>query len=301
MKILILIAISLMGANEFISSLGNCNSIPQRPLNLGGKFSKEFRSAQMCLKNSRVESSDEIHKASSDILSRRVVLQTSIISSLFLANVGATSAASTDSSTVQRIESVQAPSPGVALDMLITMKMAKNLRELSGKVDGEDWGAVSTFLTSPWSSGTARFVRKNQVAAACSLRIESVRTSDVPPSRPIGLVFICSWPRMQVLESLAKALVGAASGPDLESDPAFFSDASPDSQRVALLPPSLPPTLPPSLPPRTQTHRHDLRRGGSHAYGDIHTSTNTHSCWNTRSVSDMSMCFYALCVECEQL
>ncbi len=63
----------------------------------------------------------------------------------------------------QRIESVQPPSPGVSLDMIITMKMAKNLRELSAKVDAEDWGAVSSFLTSPWSSGTARFVRKNQV------------------------------------------------------------------------------------------------------------------------------------------
>ncbi len=63
----------------------------------------------------------------------------------------------------ERIESVQAPSPGVALDMLITMKMARNLRELSSKIDGEDWGAVTSFLTSPWSSGTARFTKKNQV------------------------------------------------------------------------------------------------------------------------------------------
>jgi hypothetical protein len=64
----------------------------------------------------------------------------------------------------QRIESVQPPSPAVALDMIITMKMAKNLRELGAKIEAEDWGAVSSFLTSPWSSGTARFVRKNQAS-----------------------------------------------------------------------------------------------------------------------------------------
>jgi hypothetical protein len=39
----------------------------------------------------------------------------------------------------------------------------------------------------------------------------------------------------KVLESLAKSVKGAAAGPDLDSDPAFFNEVSPDSSKVCVL------------------------------------------------------------------
>ena len=121
------------------------------------------------------------------------------------------------SSELKAIESVRAPSPGVALDMLITMKMARNLRQISTKIDTGDWKGVSDFISSPWSSGTARFTRKNQV-----------------------------------LESLAKSVAGVASGSELDSDPAFYSETTPDSLRVTPTDSARPPLLP--LVPRPFWH-----------------------------------------------
>ncbi len=97
---------------------------------------------------------------------RKTFLRVALGAAVFLQKRMASpaSAAADGKATAQRIESVQPPSPGVALDMIIAMKMAKNLRELSAKIEAEDWGAVSSFLTSPWNSGTARFVRKNQAS-----------------------------------------------------------------------------------------------------------------------------------------
>ena len=116
---------------------------------------------RMCLPFS-APSSGEVAKVTEGPISRRNALQFSLVAGIVLQTAKRASAVDAPPAA-ERIESVLAPSPGVALDMLITMKMARNLRELSAKVDAEDWGAVTSFLTSPWSSGTARFVRKNQV------------------------------------------------------------------------------------------------------------------------------------------
>eukprot|EP00281_Chroomonas_sp_CCMP1168_P010780 CAMPEP_0206260950 /NCGR_PEP_ID=MMETSP0047_2-20121206/27376_1 /ASSEMBLY_ACC=CAM_ASM_000192 /TAXON_ID=195065 /ORGANISM="Chroomonas mesostigmatica_cf, Strain CCMP1168" /LENGTH=258 /DNA_ID=CAMNT_0053688095 /DNA_START=18 /DNA_END=794 /DNA_ORIENTATION=- len=95
---------------------------------------------------------------------------------------------------------VKASSPAQALDMIITMKAAKNMRELGPKVEKGDFKSVTGWLTSPWSSGTARFIRKNKV-----------------------------------IESLSTSVKGASAGPDLESDPAFYNEPSPESKQVETL------------------------------------------------------------------
>jgi len=98
----------------------------------------------------------------------------------------------------EKKSSFKATSPGVALDAIIVMKAVKALRESGTKLENGDFKGVKSYLTSPWSSSTAGFLRKNKV-----------------------------------LESLAKSLLGAAGWGDLELDPAFANEASPDSLQVA--------------------------------------------------------------------
>ncbi|EKX52949.1 hypothetical protein GUITHDRAFT_150482 [Guillardia theta CCMP2712] len=89
---------------------------------------------------------------------------------------------------------VKATSPGIALDMIITMKVAKNYRELLPKIQSEDYKSATSFLSNPWTNGSARFLKKNKV-----------------------------------LESLATSLKGVSAGDDLDSDPSFNNESSPDS------------------------------------------------------------------------
>ena len=91
----------------------------------------------------------------------------------------------------------KASSPGVALDAIIVMKVVKALRESGTKLENGDFKGVKTYLTSPWSSNTAGFLRKNKV-----------------------------------LETLAKSLLGVAGWGDLDFDPVFANEASPDSLQV---------------------------------------------------------------------
>mmetsp|Transcript_8476 Transcript_8476/g.19195 ORF Transcript_8476/g.19195 Transcript_8476/m.19195 type:complete len:250 (-) Transcript_8476:580-1329(-) len=93
---------------------------------------------------------------------------------------------------------VKATSPGVALDMIITMKVAKNYRELLSKIEGSDFKSAVSFLSNPWTNGSARFLKKNKV-----------------------------------LESLATSLKGVSAGEELDSDPSFNNESSPDSLAVA--------------------------------------------------------------------
>mmetsp|Transcript_29987 Transcript_29987/g.71386 ORF Transcript_29987/g.71386 Transcript_29987/m.71386 type:complete len:238 (-) Transcript_29987:39-752(-) len=97
----------------------------------------------------------------------------------------------------EKTATFKATSPGVALDAIIVMKVVRELRESGKKIENGDFKSVQGFLTSPWSSNTAKFLRKNKV-----------------------------------LESLAKSLLGAAGWGDLDSDPAFANEASPDSLQL---------------------------------------------------------------------
>eukprot|EP00960_Hanusia_phi_P044732 756792-Hanusia_phi.AAC.3 len=65
---------------------------------------------------------------------------------------------------------VKATSPGVALDMIITMKVAKNYRELLSKIEGSDFKSAVSFLSNPWTNGSARFLKKNKVVPWGSAR-----------------------------------------------------------------------------------------------------------------------------------
>jgi len=95
------------------------------------------------------------------------------------------------------VSAVVASSPAQALDMIIAMKAVKSLRELAPKVEKGDTKAVKGWITNGWSSSTGAFLRKNKV-----------------------------------LESLSRSQKGTSAGADLESDPAFFNDASPESNMV---------------------------------------------------------------------
>eukprot|EP00287_Rhodomonas_sp_CCMP768_P013900 CAMPEP_0196756980 /NCGR_PEP_ID=MMETSP1091-20130531/102837_1 /TAXON_ID=302021 /ORGANISM="Rhodomonas sp., Strain CCMP768" /LENGTH=190 /DNA_ID=CAMNT_0042105697 /DNA_START=198 /DNA_END=770 /DNA_ORIENTATION=+ len=97
----------------------------------------------------------------------------------------------------ERIEKVKASSPGVALDMILTMKVAKNLRNLGEKVEKGDFKAVDGFITNSWNSGSAAFLRKTKV-----------------------------------LESLSLGTKGTSGSADLDADPAFANEKSPESIKV---------------------------------------------------------------------
>jgi len=95
------------------------------------------------------------------------------------------------------VSAVVASSPAQALDMIIAMKAVKAFRELGPKVENGDIKAVKGWITNGWNSASGAFLRKNKV-----------------------------------LESLSRSQKGTAAGADLESDPAFFNEASPESNKV---------------------------------------------------------------------
>jgi hypothetical protein len=162
---IVIFALLSVGTHAFVPSINYCATTHLDSMVANQKCSKRVLTKQMCAVPQETLCATSITERG--FWDRRNFLQASFLASALLAKTGPVFAASAGvdpKSTPERIESVQAPSPGVALDMLITMKMAKNLRELNSKVETEDWGAVASFLTSPWSSGTARFVRKNKVA-----------------------------------------------------------------------------------------------------------------------------------------
>ena len=92
---------------------------------------------------------------------------------------------------------VRASSPGIALDMIITMKAAKAMREAGVQLEAGDFKALDTWLTNGFASNSFAFIKKTKV-----------------------------------LESLATSLLGVSVADDFEDDPSFTSEESVDSKQV---------------------------------------------------------------------
>ena len=94
---------------------------------------------------------------------------------------------------------VKASSPGIALDMIITMKAAKAMREAGEQLEAGEFKALDTWLTNAFASNSFAFIKKTKV-----------------------------------LESLATSLLGVSVADDFEDDPSFNSEESIDSKQVSL-------------------------------------------------------------------
>jgi len=94
---------------------------------------------------------------------------------------------------------VKASSPGIALDMIITMKAAKAMREAGEQLEAGEFKALDIWLTNAFASNSFAFIKKTKV-----------------------------------LESLATSLLGVSVADDFEDDPSFNSEESIDSKQVSL-------------------------------------------------------------------
>ena len=151
---------------------------------------------------------------------RRAVLRGAASLGVATAFSGKASAKKTNEKPCAPGTCVKASSPGIALDMIITMKAAKAMREAGEQLEAGEFKALDTWLTNAFASNSFAFIKKTKV-----------------------------------LESLATSLLGVSVADDFEDDPSFNSEESIDSKQVSLArarslslrPPSLPPSLPPSI------------------------------------------------------
>eukprot|EP00961_Rhodomonas_salina_P267813 3618499-Rhodomonas_salina.1 len=96
------------------------------------------------------------------------------------------------------------------------MQIARNLRLLEDKVKAGDFKAVDSYITNGWNSGSAAFLRKTKVSLLSPLPSCSSSVSLTP----------------RVLESLALGTAGTSGSSDLDADPAFANEQSPDSMKL---------------------------------------------------------------------
>jgi hypothetical protein len=78
-------------------------------------------------------------------------------------------------------------------------QVVKELRGVGGKLEQGDFKAVQGFLTNPWSSNTARFLRKNKVRPPRHRRPPQRHEAHAPATVPLrGHVLTCSLPGARV-------------------------------------------------------------------------------------------------------
>lgn len=112
---------------------------------------------------------------------------------------------------------------------------AKAYRELGVDVEKGNFKPVDNWLSNTWSSSTGAFIKKNKASHTLlshpfhqSITFTSMPRHNISRGPACDFLIIGA----QVLESLSTSVKGTSAGQDLESDPAFYNEPSPESKQV---------------------------------------------------------------------